>query len=75
MGAIVHARIQQVIFGALEPKAGVACSQMKGFEQPFFNHKVELLGGILESECSAVIKAFFKMRRAQKKQKKLDLKL
>ncbi len=73
-GAIVHARIQQVIFGAFEPKAGVVCSQMKGFEQPFFNHQVEVVEGVLEAECSQVIQDFFKMRRAQKKQQKLDLK-
>ena len=73
-GAIVHARIEQVIYGALEPKAGVVCSQMKGFEQPYFNHQVEVVAGVLAEECSQVIKDFFKMRREQKKQQKLELK-
>ena len=66
-GAIVHARIKRLVFGALEPKAGTAQSQMLGFEQAYFNHTVDVRGGVLEEECSGVMQNFFKRRRAEKK--------
>lgn len=71
-GAIVHARIKRVIFAALEPKAGVVCSQLKTFEQPYCNHKVEVTAGVLEEQCTRLMQDFFKMRRAQKKQLKKE---
>ena len=71
-GAIVHARIKRVIFAALEPKAGVVCSQMEAFKQPYFNHEVEVISGILEEQSVKIIQDFFKMRRAQKKQLKKE---
>lgn len=71
-GAIVHARIKRLIFAALEPKAGVVCSQMKVFEQGYFNHEVAVVSGVLAQESSELMQDFFKMRRAQKKQLKLQ---
>ena len=71
-GAIVHARIKRVIFAALEPKAGVVCSQMEAFKQPYFNHEVEVISGILEEQSVKIMQDFFKMRRAQKKQLKKE---
>ena len=71
-GAIVHARIKQVIFAALEPKAGVVCSQMEAFKQPYFNHEVEVVSGVLEEQSINIMQDFFKMRRAQKKQLKKE---
>jgi len=70
-GAVVHARIKRVIFAALEPKAGVVCSQMTVFKQSYFNHEVEVVSGVMAQEASALIQDFFKMRREQKKQLKL----
>ncbi len=70
-GAVVHARVKRVIFAALEPKAGVVCSQMTVFKQPYFNHEVEVVAGVLAQECSNLVQDFFKMRREQKKQLKL----
>ena len=71
-GAIVHARIKRVIFAALEPKAGVVCSQMETFKQPYFNHNVEVISGVLEEPSVKIMQDFFKMRRAQKKQLKKE---
>ena len=71
-GAIVHARIKRVIFAALEPKAGVVCSQMETFKQAYFNHEVEVIGGVLEEQGIKIMQDFFKMRRAQKKQLKKE---
>jgi len=66
-GAIVHSRVRRVIYGTTEPKAGVAQSQEKIFEKPYFNHQVEVIGGVLAQQCSDVIQAFFKRRREEKK--------
>ncbi|PZP23839.1 MULTISPECIES: tRNA adenosine(34) deaminase TadA [Pseudomonas] len=62
-GLIVHARIQRVVFGAAEPRAGVALSRGQFFAQDFLNHRVLVEGGVLAEECGAVLKAFFKARR------------
>jgi len=66
-GAIVHARVARLVFGATEPKAGAAVSNGQLFDQPWMNHRVEYEGGVLAEECSAQISAFFQHRRAQKK--------
>ena len=66
-GAIVHSRIRRVIYGATEPKAGVAESQEQIFSKPYFNHQVEVVAGVLAQECTDVIQAFFKRRREEKK--------
>ncbi len=71
-GAVVHARIKRVIFAALEPKAGVVCSQMTVFKQAYFNHEVEVVSGVMAQQCSELMQDFFKMRREQKKQLKLQ---
>ena len=62
-GAMVHARIARLVYGASEPKAGVVHSQQQFFEQEFLNHRVEYLGGVLEAACSKQISDFFKARR------------
>ncbi|ADZ92807.1 tRNA adenosine(34) deaminase TadA [Marinomonas mediterranea] len=69
-GAIVHARIEKVVYGATEPKSGVTESQGRFFEQAFLNHKVEVVGGVLAEEASQQLTAFFKFRREQKKKLK-----
>ncbi|ARU87680.1 tRNA adenosine(34) deaminase TadA [Pseudomonas sp. M30-35] len=63
-GLIVHARVERVVFGATEPKAGVALSRGEFFSQAFLNHRVMIEGGVLAQECSEVLSAFFKARRA-----------
>ncbi|OLU28687.1 tRNA adenosine(34) deaminase TadA [Pseudomonas sp. PA15(2017)] len=62
-GLIVHSRIQRVVFGASEPRAGMAVSRGQFFDQAFLNHRVLVEGGVLGEECGEVLKAFFKARR------------
>lgn len=68
-GAIVHARIGRVVFGAKEPKAGVLCSNPYLLESEIYNHSFEWEGQVLEAECSAIIQDFFKHRRLAQKNK------
>lgn len=63
LGAIVQARIARVVFGAYDPKAGAAGSAIDLTDSPAFNHRFEVLGGVLAAECGAVLKEFFKHRR------------
>ncbi|MFL2499228.1 MAG: tRNA adenosine(34) deaminase TadA [Porticoccaceae bacterium] len=63
LGAMVHARIERVIFGALEPRAGVLVSNPVLMNSNHFNHKIAWTGGVLENNCSELIKNFFKDRR------------
>lgn len=66
VGAIVHARIKGVVFGAPDPKAGAAASRMDGFELALHNHTVWQAGGILQDECAAHLHGFFASRRPGK---------
>ena len=62
-GAIVHARISRLVFGAYDPKTGVCGSSIKLHEQECFNHSPEITGGVLEKDCSLILKDFFRERR------------
>ncbi|MFS2192137.1 tRNA adenosine(34) deaminase TadA [Pseudomonas sp. Pseusp88] len=64
-GLIVHSRIMRVVYGALEPKAGIVQSQGQFFAQGFLNHRVLYEGGVLGEECGAMLSEFFRMRRAK----------
>lgn len=64
-GLIVHSRIQRVVYGATEPKAGVVVSRGQFFEQAFLNHRVLVEGGVLAEECGAVLSEFFRQRRQE----------
>lgn len=70
LGAIVHARIARVVFGAKEPKAGVLESNSLLETFSFFNHSLAWEGGVCEQECTDIMQAFFSHRRAMKKQLK-----
>ena len=63
VGAMVHARVARVVYGTPEPKAGAIESAMRAHEHPSLNHRLEVTGGVLETECREVIQAFFKERR------------
>jgi len=65
-GAIIQARIRRLYIGAPDPKAGAAGSVINVFTIKDFNHKVEVIHGILEEECSNLLKDFFKELRAKK---------
>lgn len=74
-GAIVHARIDRVVFGALEPKAGAVVSNGCLFEAEHLNHQVVYTGEVCAEACSAQISAFFKARRQQQKALKAQKRL
>ena len=62
-GALVHARVAQLVFGAMEPRAGVVCSTCSLLDEPWLNHRVTWQGGVLAEESGARLQAFFKARR------------
>jgi tRNA(adenine34) deaminase len=61
--AIVHARIDRVLFGAWDPKAGAAGSVADVFAIPQLNHRVDVFGGVLAEECATLLSEFFRARR------------
>ncbi len=63
VGALVHARVREVVFGAPEPKAGALVSAVHALEIPTLNHRFAITSGILENECRDVMQAFFRERR------------
>ena len=69
-GAIVQARIPEVVMGCMNPKAGCAGSILNILEMPQFNHQVKVTRGILETECSQMLKTFFEELRIRNKQEK-----
>jgi tRNA(adenine34) deaminase len=64
VGAMVHARIGTVVFGAPEPKAGALGSTIAAHELATLNHRVIAIGGVLEDECRGLMQSFFRTRRA-----------
>ncbi|HEX2092112.1 MAG TPA: tRNA adenosine(34) deaminase TadA [Longimicrobiaceae bacterium] len=62
-GAIVLARIPRLVFGAMDPKAGMSGSLGNLVQDPRLNHRVELVAGVLAEECGEVLRAFFRARR------------
>jgi len=68
MGAIIHARIKQVVFGAFDPKWGAAGSLYDFADDFRLNHSPEIISGVCQKECSALIKNFFKFKRKNTKE-------
>jgi tRNA(adenine34) deaminase len=64
VGAMIHARIERVVYGTPEPKAGAIESAMRAHEHPTLNHRMLTTGGVLEDECRAVMQRFFQQRRS-----------
>lgn len=62
-GAMVHARIKRLVYGAADPRTGVIKSQANLLDAPFLNHKVEWEGDVLASSCGELLKQFFKGKR------------
>ncbi|MFT5720376.1 MAG: tRNA(adenine34) deaminase [Motiliproteus sp.] len=69
-GALIHARISRLVYGASEPKAGVVASRATLLSSAWFNWSPEVTGGVLAEQCSAQLSRFFAERRAEKKRKK-----
>jgi tRNA(adenine34) deaminase len=65
LGAIILARIPRVVFGARDPKAGACGSVMDFANESRLNHRVEVVGGVLEEESQALLKQFFRQLRTE----------
>jgi tRNA(adenine34) deaminase len=63
VGALVHARIATLVYGAAEPRSGAVASVVRGAELPGLNHRVQVVGGFREPECRQLMQDFFKARR------------
>jgi len=63
LGAMMHARIKRMVYGASDPKTGVCGSHVDLSSESFFNHEMEISGGVLEKECKELLQSFFKSRR------------
>ncbi|SDS76147.1 tRNA(adenine34) deaminase [Paenibacillaceae bacterium GAS479] len=68
-GAIVQGRVKRVVYGTPDPKAGCAGTLMNLLQEPRFNHETELISGVLQAECAALLTDFFRMLRVKKKTK------
>ncbi len=62
-GAMVHARIATLVFGAAEPRTGAVVSNLQALSLPQHNHRVEVVSGILEADCRAIVQEFFRGKR------------
>ncbi len=62
-GAMLHARVERLVFGATDPKTGAAGSVLNVFSEKQINHQTQVEGGIMDDECSQVLRDFFKGRR------------
>ncbi len=63
MGAISHARVKRLVFGAFDCKRGAVCNALQLTDAPFLNHRVDWTGGVLETECGDLLRDFFRARR------------
>jgi tRNA(adenine34) deaminase len=64
-GAVIHARIARLVYGAKDPKAGAAGSILEVINHPRLNHKMEVVSGVLGDRCSQILQDFFRRRREQ----------
>jgi tRNA(adenine34) deaminase len=62
-GAMLHARVERVVFGAADPKTGAAGSVLNVFSEKQINHQTQVEGGIMSEECGQILRNFFKERR------------
>ena len=62
-GAMVHARVRRLVFGAHDPKSGAAGGVFDLVTTPSLNHRLEVTGGVLEEDCGGLLREFFKARR------------
>ncbi|WP_338563347.1 tRNA adenosine(34) deaminase TadA [Acinetobacter sp. KS-LM10] len=76
VGALIHSRVQRVVFAATEPKAGSLISARQLLEnQGYYNHRFKYVAGCMQEQCSSQLSDFFKMRREQKRQFRLQQKI
>ncbi len=65
VGAIVHARVRRIVFGAADPKGGAVVSRWRLFDDGSFNHLPEVTGGVLQARCSEILSGFFRGKRVK----------
>ncbi len=65
VGALVHARVREVVYGAPEPKTGALVSSMRALETPGLNHRFQVTSGVREAECRDLMQQFFQARRRE----------
>ncbi len=70
IGALIHARVDRLIYAASEPRAGMVGSQMNLAAEPFYNHRIQVYKGLCHEHGSQMLKAFFRQRRQASKQNK-----
>ena len=70
-GAMLHARVGRVVYGAPDPRTGAAGSVVDLFSQPALNHHTQVQGGVLAQDCGALLQGFFQQRRAQQRREAL----
>jgi tRNA(adenine34) deaminase len=63
VGAIVHARIARLVYGAGDPKGGAVSSLCRALEIPGLNHRIAVTGGVMADECGEILRRFFRVRR------------
>jgi tRNA(adenine34) deaminase len=63
VGALIHARVALVVYGASEPRSGALVSSIRAHEVPGLNHRLAVIGGVLEDDCRALLQDFFRERR------------
>lgn len=66
VGALIHARVDTLVFGAVEPKAGAVESTQRAHEHPALNHRLVVVSGVLASECGEIVREFFEEKRTGK---------
>jgi tRNA(adenine34) deaminase len=66
-GAMIHARLERLVYGAADPKAGAAGSVLSVLNHPKLNHRIEVVTGVREDECSQILQEFFRQKRAAQK--------
>ena len=65
VGALVHARVREVVYGAAEPKTGALVSTIRALESPGLNHRFAVTGGVLEEPCRTLVQEFFRAKRSK----------
>ncbi len=67
-GALVHARLRRLVYGADDPKAGAVHSVLRVLNHPALNHRMEVEGGVLAGRCGELLQSFFRGRRGEQKE-------
>mgnify|MGYP001809058327 FL=1 len=62
-GALIHSRVDRLVYGTPEPKSGAVCSAMRMLDHPALNHRIEIVSGVLEDKCREMIQDFFGEKR------------